>query len=247
VDNLTIVVPTYQEAGNLPRLVQGIRAALGPLDLRTRVLVVDDNSPDGTGKVAEELTRDNDEGFAVEVLHRPRKEGLGRAYIDGLQRVLAARDTTWIGTMDADLSHDPAYLPALVAAAADADLVVGSRYVPGGGTPDWPWPRRLLSVGGNRYTRLFLGSQIADWTGGYVLYHRDLLARCDVGSIRSEGYGFLIELKFRALRACRSIRQVPIVFVDRTRGVSKIPRSTLAENLILVPRLRTGATRGRGH
>ena len=240
---LAIAVPTYQEAEGLPALVERIRSVVTALDgVTTTLLVIDDNSPDGTGKVAEELAvAHRGPRFSIEVLHRPGKEGLGAAYIDGLSHLLEGDRFDWVLQMDADLSHDPAHLPAFLEAARRAELVVGSRYVPGGATPDWSWYRRLISRSGNLYTRALLGSALTDYTGGYNLYSARLLRSLDLRALRATGYGFLIELKYLASRSARGVVQVPITFMDRRVGQSKIPSSTILTNLLLVPRIRFGS------
>lgn len=239
---LCIVIPTYDEANNIVGLLPALRSQVASLEVSTRVVVVDDGSPDGTGRLAEDLGRRlRAPGFVVEVLHRPGKAGLGAAYRAAMTGLLEGSGADWVLTMDADFSHDPAHLPAFVEAAGRAGLVVGSRYVPGGATPDWPRRRRALSVAGNLYAQAWLGSGVTDWTGGFNLYHRGLLERCDLQSLHSEGYGFQIEIKLRALAAGGRVAQVPIVFADRSRGVSKLPRRTVLSNLALVPRLRLGA------
>lgn len=245
---LAVVVPTYEEADNIGRLLDGLAAvAASRPDDSVRVLVVDDSSPDGTADVArargKELAGDR---FEVDVMVRREKNGLGRAYAEGMQHVLARGDVDAVLQMDADLSHDPRYLPAFLdAAAAGAELVVASRYVPGGATPDWGWHRKLLSHGGNGYARLLLGSRLSDYTGGFNLYAADLLRRMDLATVGSAGYTFQIEMKTRALRLTDRVVQVPIVFMDRTLGSSKIPRSTLFSSLRLVTLLGLRRLAGR--
>lgn len=246
---LTVVIPTYDEAENIAALLPLVAdaAARNP-DVAFTALVVDDSSPDGTADVARRMSEELAErGLKVHVMTRTDKSGLGAAYIAAFLTLLAddARPDLVL-QMDADLSHDPAYIDAfLVEARAGADLVVGSRYLPGGATPDWSFRRRLLSSGGNLYTRMLLGSRITDYTGGFNLYRSDLLARLDVPTVTTTGYGFQILLKHRALRTAERVRQVPIVFLDRTRGVSKLPSDTLVKHLWLVLRLRLGRD-GRG-
>jgi dolichol-phosphate mannosyltransferase len=199
---------------------------------------VDDNSPDGTAEQAETLGKKlGDKQFAVKVIRRKKKEGLGKAYVYAFKKILA-QDFDYILQMDADLSHDPKYLKQFVDATKQADFVVGSRYIKGGATPDWQWHRKLLSRGGNFYTRLLLGARITDYTGGYNLFSRQLLESLDLGSLQAGGYGFLIELKYKALHRCRNAVQVPIVFMDRQHGTSKIPRGIIFDNLTLVAKLR---------
>jgi dolichol-phosphate mannosyltransferase len=198
------------------------------------VLIVDDASPDGTGERAEELA---DELGAIEVLHRQGKRGLGRAYLAGFERALAGGAELVI-VMDADYSHDPAYLPDLLAAAQVSDLALGSRYVPGGGVVDWPRLRRLLSRAGSLYARSILGVDVRDLTGGFRCIRREVLETVELGSLRSQGYVFNIELTYRALRSGFRVREVPIVFGDRTVGESKISLGIAVEALWLVPVLR---------
>jgi dolichol-phosphate mannosyltransferase len=230
-----LTVPTYNEAGNVERIV---RAALGQLERcapgRHRLLVVDDASPDGTGRIAEALAA---ELPAVEVLHRERKQGLGRAYLAGFERALDGGADLVI-VMDADFSHDPAHLPAMLAAAGASDLVLGSRYVPGGQIIDWPPLRRVLSRAGSLYSRAILGVKIRDLTGGFRCIRREVLEAVELPTLRSQGYVFNIELTHRALRSGFRVVEVPIVFHDRTVGESKISLSIAVEALWLVPTLR---------
>jgi dolichol-phosphate mannosyltransferase len=235
---LGIAVPTYNESDNISKLVAGIEAAVKASKVPATLLIIDDNSPDGTGKIADALAaREKTQNFTVTVMHRKNKEGLGKAYIAGFQQLLKL-DCTHILQMDADLSHDPSYIPFMIAAAVTADLVVGSRYIQGGATPDWTWGRRVQSKFGNLYARLFLGNKIHDYTGGFNLYTADLLRQIDISSLQATGYGFLIELKYRAVCHATSITEVPIIFLDRTEGNSKIPHNTIYKNLLLVPSLR---------
>jgi dolichol-phosphate mannosyltransferase len=230
-----LTIPTYNEAGNLDRIV---RAALDQLRLCVpgdhRLLIVDDASPDGTGKVADRLAS---ELGAVEVLHRRRKQGLGPAYLAGFARALQASAELVI-VMDADFSHDPAHLPALLRAAEDADLVLGSRYAAGGRIVNWPRLRRLLSRAGSLYARMILGVKIHDLTGGYRCVRREVLETVQPSTLRSQGYVFNIEFTFRALRSGFRVAEVPIVFRDRTVGESKISLGIAVEALWLVPVLR---------
>jgi len=223
-----VVLPTYNERENLPEIVPGILAAAPGLD----ILVVDDNSPDGTGKLADELAARDDR---VLVLHRARKEGLGRAYLAGFAEALR-RGYGRILEMDADFSHDPARLPALL--ATDADLVLGSRYVQGGGTVNWGLGRRLLSKGGSFYARTILGLPVRDLTGGFKCFRREVLESIDLASVRSSGYAFQIELTYRALKRGFKVREVPIVFTDRRVGQSKMSRRIVAEALWMVWKIR---------
>ena len=223
-----VVLPTYNERENVPQIVPAILAASPAVDL----LVVDDNSPDGTGALADEIAaRDS----RVRVLHRSRKEGLGRAYLAGFAEALRGGYGR-IVEMDADFSHDPGRLPALL--GVDADLVLGSRYVPGGGTVNWGPGRRLLSRGGSFYARTILGVPIRDLTGGFKCFRRKVLESLDLASVRSTGYAFQIELTYRAIRRGFKVVEVPITFVDRRVGKSKMSRRIVAEALWMVWKIR---------
>jgi dolichol-phosphate mannosyltransferase len=228
----TVIVPTYNEADNIGQLIPQILA-----HPRCRVLVVDDGSPDGTGALVERLARDEPR---VGLLARPGKLGLGTAYIAGFRRALA-EGAQLIVEMDADFSHDPRYLPALIdAASRDYDLVLGSRYVRGGGTTDWGLSRKLISRGGNLYAGIILGLPVADSTGGYRCYRRSLLEAIDLGVVRSNGYAFQVEMVYRARSAGARIGEVPIIFPDRRVGQSKMSRRIVLEALVNVWRLRLG-------
>ncbi len=233
-----LVVPTYNEAANLEPMVEGALRRLGEAaasrDGEHRILVVDDASPDGTGHVADGLAGRYER---VEVLHRRAKEGLGRAYRAGFARALDG-GAELVLQMDADCSHDPADLPRLVAATREADLVLGSRYVRGGGITEWGIFRRLLSRGGSWYARAVLGVGIRDLTGGFKCYRREVLERIDLDAITSKGYAFQIETTYRALRAGFRVREVPITFVDRVEGGSKMTRRIVLEAIWKVPALR---------
>lgn len=225
-----IVVPTYNERGNLPELIQRLESVGLELD----VLVVDDSSPDGTGELAEELSAERP---WLKVMHRPGKGGLGRAYLEGFKYALA-REYEVVGEMDADLSHDPACLPAMLRALEGADLVLGSRYVAGGGVRNWGLVRRLLSRGGSLYSRLLLGVGVHDLTGGFKLYRRRVLESLSLDTLRSDGYSFQIETTYRAVRGGHRVVEVPIVFEDRREGKSKLSRAVVLEAVLMVPRLR---------
>jgi len=222
-DRACVVLPTYDERENLPAIVPAILAASPDLD----VLVVDDDSPDGTGALAGQLAARDPR---VRVLHRVRKEGLGRAYLAGFDVALRAAYGR-ILQMDADFSHDPERLPAVLAASRDADLVLGSRYVPGGGTRNWGLGRRVLSRSGSLYARTILGVGVRDLTGGFKCFRREVLERIDLPTVTSAGYAFQIELTYRALRAGFRVLEVPIVFADRRVGESKMSRSIVLEAL----------------
>jgi len=229
--SVIVVVPTYNERPNLEPLALGI-LGLGP---NYRLLVVDDASPDGTGDLADALAAAHP--GRIEVLHRPRKRGLGPAYVAGFHRALE-RGPDLVAQMDADLSHDPAALPRLVAATREADLVLGSRYVPGGGTAGWSLWRRVLSRMGGAYARLVLGVPVRDLTGGFKVWRRATLEGIDLAALRSDGYAFSIEATWRAY--CRGARVVeaPILFTDRVAGSSKLSRRIVVEAALLVWRLR---------
>ena len=232
-DRVLIVVPTYNERDNVDEVV---RQFLTPVP-EAELLFVDDNSPDGTGARLDELATGNPR---VHVLHRPGKLGLGTAYLDGFAWGLA-RDYAYLFEMDADFSHDPSYLPAMIARArAGADVVIGSRYVAGGGTRNWGVGRKLLSRGGSLYARTVLGVKIRDVTAGFICYRRAALEALELAAIKSNGYSFQIEMKYRALAAGLKVAEVPIVFVDRRVGKSKMSRAIFAEALTMVWKLRLG-------
>jgi dolichol-phosphate mannosyltransferase len=226
-----LVLPTYNEAGNIEDLVE---AALDKLPASARVLIVDDSSPDGTGAIADRLAARHD---GIAVIHRPRKEGLGPAYVAAFRQALA-EGAGRVLAMDADFSHDPAYLPRLLEASGRADLVIGSRYVPGGGVGDWGALRRAISRGGSVYGRLVLGLEVHDLTGGFKCFRRELLEAIDLDSIRSRGYAFQIETTYRAIRRGFTVAEVPIVFRDRRRGSSKMGRAIVAEAIWRTPLMR---------
>jgi len=203
--------------------------------------VIDDNSPDGTGEIADGLARELD---YVDVLHRERKEGLGPAYLAGFRRALA-EGADLVLEMDCDFSHSPDDVPRLLAAAEEADLVLGSRYVPGGSIGNWGLVRRFVSAGGSFYARVLLGSRVRDLTGGFKCYRRQVLETIDLDAIESKGYAFQIETTYRATRAGFRVVEVPIHFVDREEGGSKMSRAIVAEAVWKVPALRLTALRGR--
>jgi len=228
-----LVLPTYNEAENVEALVEAARASL---PASARVLIVDDSSPDGSGEIAERLAAAHDD---VEVLHRARKEGLGPAYIAGFRRALAG-GAELVLEMDSDFSHDPAYLPRLLEAARRADLVLGSRYVPGGGISDWGPLRKAISRGGSAYARLVLGVEVQDLTGGFKCFRREVLEAIDLDSVQARGYAFQVEMTYRAIKAGFRVVEVPIVFRDRRAGDSKMDRAIVAEAVWRVPLLRFG-------
>ena len=210
-------------------------------DKGVRVLVIDDNSPDGTGELADRLAQQLD---YVDVLHRERKEGLGPAYLAGFRRALAD-GAELVLTMDCDFSHDPADVPRLIAAARDADLVLGSRYVRGGSIPNWGFVRRAISLGGNVYAQIFLQSRLRDLTGGFKCFRREVLERIGLERISTKGYAFQIETTYRAIQAGFSVVEIPITFVDRAVGGSKMTNRIVLEAMWKVPWLRLAALRGK--
>jgi dolichol-phosphate mannosyltransferase len=226
-----LIVPTYNEAPNIERLVESVRKVL---PASRRIAIVDDRSPDGTGEIADRLAAQQDD---VEVIHRPRKEGIGPAYLDAFKRALEG-GAELVVQMDADFSHDPAYLPRLLDASRTADLVLGSRYVPGGGVTEWGPLRRLISRGGSTYARAILGLPVHDLTGGFKCYRRGVLEAIDLDSVASRGYAFQVEMTYRAIRAGFEVVEVPIVFRDRREGISKMGGAIVAEAIWRVPALR---------
>jgi dolichol-phosphate mannosyltransferase len=227
-----VILPTYNEAENIEPLVRTTRAQLRPGD---RILIVDDNSPDGTGQIAGRLVQEID---GLEVLHRPGKQGLGRAYLAGFAHALAG-GAELVLEMDADFSHDPADVPRLIAAAEDgADLVLGSRYVAGGDVTDWGLLRRLMSRGGSWYARMVLGVKIHDLTGGFKCFRRPVLEALDLDSVHADGYGFQIELTYRTIQSGFRVVEIPIVFRDRRVGQSKMTARIALEAVWKVPALR---------
>jgi dolichol-phosphate mannosyltransferase len=229
--DVLVVTPTYNEKDNLPLLAAGVLQHDG-----FRLLIVDDGSPDGTGAIADGLAQAHP--GRVEVMHRTGARGLGRSYIDGLQHALAEGRADYICQMDCDLSHDPAYLPALVAAAATHDLVIGSRYMNGGvSVVNWPISRILLSAFGNRYIRLITKLSASDCTSGYRCWRREALAQLPIGAMVSDGYSFLVEMLYEAQQRGFRIGESPIIFVERRLGQSKLSSNVLLESLIMPWRL----------
>jgi dolichol-phosphate mannosyltransferase len=235
---VTVCLPTYNERENLERMLRALREVL-PAD--GGVLVIDDGSPDGTGELADRLAGEIPN---VSVLHRGHKEGLGPAYIAGFRRALAD-GAELVLEMDCDFSHDPNDVPRLIAAADDADLVLGSRYVEGGGVRNWGRVRRFISAGGSTYARILLGTRVRDLTGGFKCYRRVVLETIVLDRISSRGYAFQIETTYRAQRAGFRIAEVPIVFVDREEGNSKMSRAIVLEAVWRVPLLGLQAMFGR--
>ena len=230
-----VCLPTYNERENLEAVIGALGDALDTG--RDRVLVVDDGSPDGTGEIAERLASEHE---WVAVLHRPVKEGIGPAYVAGFRRALAD-GAELVLEMDCDFSHDPADVPRLIAAAGDADLVLGSRYTPGGGTANWGLLRRIVSRGGCLYAQALLGLHVKDLTGGFKCFRRAALEAIDLDALSAHGYAFQIETTYRVSRAGLRIAEVPITFVERRAGASKMTGSIVAEAVWRVPLLRLRA------
>jgi dolichol-phosphate mannosyltransferase len=226
-----VIIPTYNERDNLEAISSAVLAA----EPRADILVVDDNSPDGTGQLADQLAAKQPR---IKVLHRAKKEGLGRAYLQAFSWALE-QGYPLILEMDADFSHDPKYLPVLIdTALGGADLVLGSRYVTGGGTVNWGIGRQLISQGGSLYARSILGVKIRDLTGGFKCFHRRVLEAIDLAGVKSAGYGFQIELTYRTLKQGFTVKEVPIVFEDRRVGQSKMSKKIFLEALTVVWMLR---------
>jgi dolichol-phosphate mannosyltransferase len=236
--SLVVVIPTYNERDNLLQIVHRLHAAVPT----AHALIVDDASPDGTGELADGLAAEDDR---VQVLHRQAKDGLGAAYLAGFSWALA-RDYQVVVQMDADGSHPPEALPVMLEELAEADLVLGSRYVPGGTVVNWPKHRQLLSRGGNLYSRLALGVQIKDITAGYRVFRRHLLAELALGEVNSQGYCFQIDMAWRAVRAGFRVHEVPITFTERERGNSKMSGSIVREALWRVTRWGVTSRLGLG-
>jgi dolichol-phosphate mannosyltransferase len=237
-----LILPTFDEAENIAAIICAAREVLeAAVPGDHRILVVDDGSPDGTGQIADRLAAEHDD---VEVLHRPAREGLGPAYLAGFARALE-HGAQFVLEMDADFSHDPADLARLLAAAQDADLVLGSRYVAGGGVTQWGRVRRLVSRGGSWYASKVLGLDVRDLTGGFKCFRREVLEAIDLPTVRSRGYAFQVELTHRAVRQGFRVVELPIVFRDRELGRSKMSWRIAGEAALLVPQLRFARTSGQ--
>jgi dolichol-phosphate mannosyltransferase len=235
--HIALLVPTYNEAKNIPALLDEIRLQMQlASQIKLCLFIIDDNSPDKTAQIVLELAHDlQSDNFQIKTICRKEKEGLGSAYIHGFKDVMARGNYDYIIQMDADLSHNPVYLSTFFdAALRGLDLVVASRYQKGGGIPDWSWYRRVLSKFGNLYARLLLGSQISDYTGGFNMFSIDLLHKMPLNALQHSGYGFLIGLKFQAVRHAKKIESFPIVFIDRVAGQSKMPINTVFKSFFLV-------------
>jgi dolichol-phosphate mannosyltransferase len=239
VARAVVCLPTYNERENIEPMVRALESVLDTS--QDRVLVIDDSSPDATGEIADRLAA---ELPWVDVLHRQVKEGLGPAYVAGFRRALAER-AELVLEMDCDFSHDPNDVPRLIAAAQDADLVLGSRYAPGGGTENWGLGRRIVSRGGCLYAQVLLGVRVRDLTGGFKCFRRTALEAIDLDALSARGYGFQIETTYRVLRAGLRVLEIPIRFTDRRVGESKMTRAIVAEAMWKVPALRWRALIGR--
>ena len=237
LERLLVIVPTYNEATNLPQIVPAILKQ----DPRLEVLVVDDNSPDGTGDIADRMAQTK---TRVHVLHRQAKEGLGRAYLAGFRWGLDQGYQAMF-EMDADFSHDPAFLPRFLAAIEDADVVLGSRYATGVNVINWPISRLLLSLGANLYARWVTGLPLSDSTGGFKCFRREVLAAIDFSKVRSNGYAFQIEMSFRAWKKGFRLKEIPIIFHDRVEGQSKMSKRIVREAIWMVWWLRLQSLLGR--
>lgn len=237
VDRVLVIVPTYNEALNLPEIVPAILSQSSRID----VLVVDDNSPDGTGDLADTMSAQDGR---VQVLHRPAKEGLGRAYIAGFRWALE-RGYSAICEMDADFSHDPKFLPRFLDAIVDADLVLGSRYATGVNVINWPISRLLLSLGANFYARIITGLPLSDCTGGFKCFRRQVLEAIDLDNVKSNGYAFQIEMSFWAWKKGFKLKEIPIIFHDRVEGQSKMSKRIVREAVWMVWWLRLQGTFGK--
>jgi dolichol-phosphate mannosyltransferase len=238
---ITVCLPTYNERENLAAMVEALARTAAEAKLKLSVIVIDDSSPDGTGALAEELARSHP---FLSVLHRPAKEGLGPAYLAGFRRALE-EGAELVLEMDCDFSHDPVDVPRLVVAADEADLVLGSRYVAGGGIANWGLGRRFVSRAGCLYAQALLGTRVRDLTGGFKCYRRHVLERIGIERIASKGYAFQVETTYRALRAGFRVVEVPIVFSEREAGGSKMSRGIVLEAVLKVPELRLRAALNR--
>jgi glycosyltransferase involved in cell wall biosynthesis len=235
--DICVIIPTYNEKENIVDLVHQILA----LELDAHVIIVDDNSPDGTGQIAAELAEQTPR---VGVIHRPAKLGLGTAYVAGFKQGLAGGARLLI-TMDADFSHDPSYIPGLVALADHYHITIGSRYVPGGGVLNWGWRRRFLSWGANAFARTILGLKARDCTAGFRCYHREVLLNIALDRIFSNGYSFLVEMIFKCQRKGFSVGEIPIIFANRERGQSKISQREIYKAMYTVFRLSVSRLKSR--
>ena len=239
---IAVLIPTYNEVQNIPGLLRAMQAMGSKFsDVAINIYIIDDSSPDGTAQAADTLNTELESvNFKISVIRRVQKEGLGKAYIDGFKKMLALPDVPdFVLQMDADLSHNPEYIAQFINGISEgADFIVGTRYIPGGSCPDWSWYRKLLSRGGNTYARLILGRKITDYTGGFNMYGLDVLKKINWDTLDSAGYGFLIDLKYQAQQVSKKIVEVPIQFLDRQHGQSKMPLNTIFQNFALVIRIK---------
>jgi dolichol-phosphate mannosyltransferase len=245
---ITIVIPTYNEATNIEPLLTAIKnVSESHDDVCFSILVIDDSSPDGTADVVGRATKSlKSRNFSIDLAVRKEKNGLGRAYMFAFKKILKDNTSDYIFQMDADMSHNPTYITAFITQIRQgADFVAATRYRPGGATPDWSWYRKFLSRGGNIYARMVLGNKLTDYTGGYNAYSADLLKAINIDTLTGKGYGFQIELKYKAINNSKKIAEVPIIFLDRQQGNSKMPTSTILKNFILVSRMRYGEFKKR--
>jgi dolichol-phosphate mannosyltransferase len=240
--SIAVLIPSYNEAQNIPGLLSAMQNMSAKLsDVGFTLYVIDDSSPDGTAEVVEKLnTQLETANFCTKVIRRAQKEGLGRAYIDGFKQMLTLNSPPdFVLQMDADLSHNPEYIVEYVKAVRNgADFIVGTRYIYGGSCPDWSWYRKLLSRGGNAYARVILGRKITDYTGGFNMFSLEILNKIRWDELDSAGYGFLIDLKYQTQRLSKKIIEIPIQFVDRQHGQSKMPLNTIFQNFALVLRIK---------
>lgn len=235
---LAIATPTYNEKGNITELVESIKKVLEPIDIDTTIMIIDDSSPDGTGEIADKLSKEyNASPFRVTVIHRPEKMGLASAYIDAFKKALAEK-YDYILTIDADLSHKPEYIPQLLEKIKTHDLVIGSRNVAGGMSEGWTLLRKMISKGGSLYSRMILGVNVKDFTGGFNMYRREALEKVALDKIKSGGYSFAIEIKYRVIKAGAKFCEIPIVFPNRKRGKAKMSKKIFFEAMLRVWQIR---------
>jgi dolichol-phosphate mannosyltransferase len=239
---IAVLIPTFNEVQNIDSLLRALHKVHSTFaEICLIVYVIDDSSPDGTADAATQLNNElGNENFHVYIIKRAKKEGLGKAYLEGFKTMLALSiQPDYVLQMDADLSHNPEYIPQFVdAIRADADLIVGTRYLPGGSCPNWGWCRKLLSHGGNTYARLILGHKITDYTGGFNMYGIELLKKINWDALDCAGYGFQIDLKYQAQQYSKRIIEIPIQFLDRQHGLSKMGFNTFFQNFSLVLRIK---------
>lgn len=238
VKKLAIATPTYNEKENINELIERLKKVLEPIGIDTTVIIIDDSSPDGTGRIADQIAEKyNKSPFQVSVIHRPEKMGLASAYLDAFKKALAEKND-YILTIDADLSHKPEYIPEFLEKIKEYDVVIGSRNVPGGGSEGWTIFRRLISKGGSLYSRIILGVNVKDFTGGFNMYRKEALAKIPLDKIKSEGYSYAIEIKYRMIKAGAKFCEVPIIFPNRKRGKAKMSKKIFFEAMLRVWQIR---------